>query len=145
MNILNIISALLCWSSLLKWSSVSPRLWTCGPWVSLSTVLSSGRQVCILCSTINSKDQNVNFTYCWAREGKTILLSWCGSHPVRFYKCGSQLLPLFSWDSVLTLGEKLHCLSFVSSHSPPQCPFIDENILALHNKIRTKPVEFPEK
>lgn len=27
----------------------------------------------------------------------------------------------------------------------PQCPFIDENILALHNKIRTKPVEFPER
>lgn len=25
-----------------------------------------------------------------------------------------------------------------------QCPFIDEYILALHNKIRTKPVEFPE-
>lgn len=25
-----------------------------------------------------------------------------------------------------------------------QCPFIDEYILALHNKIRTRPVEFPE-
>lgn len=25
-----------------------------------------------------------------------------------------------------------------------QCPFIDEYILALHNKIKNKPVEFPE-
>lgn len=42
----------------------------------------------------------------------------------------------------------LHCiLTYLALVFPPlsvQCPFIDEYILALHNKIRTKPVEFPE-
>lgn len=35
----------------------------------------------------------------------------------------------------LTTGKSLFVL---------QCPFIDEYILGLHNKIKSKPVEFPE-
>ncbi|XP_056911527.1 calcium/calmodulin-dependent protein kinase kinase 1 isoform X3 [Takifugu flavidus] len=37
------------------------------------------------------------------------------------------------------MGVTLYCFVF------GKCPFIDENILALHNKIRTEPVEFPER
>uniref|UniRef100_A0A3Q3WF09 non-specific serine/threonine protein kinase n=1 Tax=Mola mola TaxID=94237 RepID=A0A3Q3WF09_MOLML len=36
------------------------------------------------------------------------------------------------------MGVTLYCFVF------GKCPFIDEYILALHNKIRTRPVEFPE-
>ncbi|XP_063343768.1 calcium/calmodulin-dependent protein kinase kinase 1 isoform X2 [Pelmatolapia mariae] len=39
---------------------------------------------------------------------------------------------------VWAMGVTLYCFVF------GKCPFIDEYILALHNKIRTKPVEFPE-
>uniref|UniRef100_I3KLQ9 non-specific serine/threonine protein kinase n=2 Tax=Oreochromis TaxID=8139 RepID=I3KLQ9_ORENI len=39
---------------------------------------------------------------------------------------------------VWAMGVTLYCFAF------GKCPFIDEYILALHNKIRTKPVEFPE-
>nr|XP_046265913.1 calcium/calmodulin-dependent protein kinase kinase 1 isoform X2 [Scatophagus argus]XP_046265914.1 calcium/calmodulin-dependent protein kinase kinase 1 isoform X2 [Scatophagus argus] len=39
---------------------------------------------------------------------------------------------------VWAMGVTLYCFIF------GKCPFIDEYILALHNKIRTKPVEFPE-
>ncbi|CAF98517.1 unnamed protein product, partial [Tetraodon nigroviridis] len=39
------------------------------------------------------------------------------------------------------MGVTLYCFVFGKA----SCPFIDENILALHNKIRTKPVEFPER
>ncbi|KAL7838193.1 hypothetical protein AOLI_G00265970 [Acnodon oligacanthus] len=40
---------------------------------------------------------------------------------------------------VWAMGVTLYCFVF------GKCPFIDEYILALHNKIRSKPVEFPEK
>ncbi|XP_028323332.1 calcium/calmodulin-dependent protein kinase kinase 1-like isoform X2 [Gouania willdenowi] len=36
------------------------------------------------------------------------------------------------------MGVTLYCFVF------GKCPFIDEYILALHNKIRSKPVDFPE-
>uniref|UniRef100_A0A3B4AIQ7 non-specific serine/threonine protein kinase n=1 Tax=Periophthalmus magnuspinnatus TaxID=409849 RepID=A0A3B4AIQ7_9GOBI len=39
---------------------------------------------------------------------------------------------------VWAMGVTLYCFVF------GKCPFIDDYILALHNKIRTKPVEFPE-
>ncbi|XP_069003098.1 calcium/calmodulin-dependent protein kinase kinase 1 isoform X2 [Embiotoca jacksoni] len=39
---------------------------------------------------------------------------------------------------VWAIGVTLYCFVF------GKCPFIDEYILALHNKIRTKPVDFPE-
>uniref|UniRef100_A0A673BSE4 Protein kinase domain-containing protein n=1 Tax=Sphaeramia orbicularis TaxID=375764 RepID=A0A673BSE4_9TELE len=39
---------------------------------------------------------------------------------------------------VWAMGVTLYCFVF------GKCPFIDEYILALHNKIRTKPVDFPE-
>ncbi|XP_072231504.1 calcium/calmodulin-dependent protein kinase kinase 1 isoform X2 [Leuresthes tenuis] len=39
---------------------------------------------------------------------------------------------------VWAMGITLYCFVF------GKCPFIDEYILALHNKIRTKPVDFPE-
>ncbi|XP_061559341.1 calcium/calmodulin-dependent protein kinase kinase 1 isoform X2 [Phycodurus eques] len=39
---------------------------------------------------------------------------------------------------VWAMGVTLYCFIF------GKCPFIDEYILALHNKIRTKPVDFPE-
>ncbi|XP_026228299.1 calcium/calmodulin-dependent protein kinase kinase 1a [Anabas testudineus] len=39
---------------------------------------------------------------------------------------------------VWAMGVTLYCFVF------GKCPFIDEYILALHNKIRTRPVEFPE-
>ncbi|KAI1903740.1 hypothetical protein AGOR_G00030330 [Albula goreensis] len=39
---------------------------------------------------------------------------------------------------VWAMGVTLYCFVF------GKCPFIDEYILALHNKIRSKPVEFPE-
>uniref|UniRef100_A0A3P8VY47 calcium/calmodulin-dependent protein kinase n=1 Tax=Cynoglossus semilaevis TaxID=244447 RepID=A0A3P8VY47_CYNSE len=39
---------------------------------------------------------------------------------------------------VWAMGVTLYCFVF------GKCPFIDEYILALHNKIRTKPVEYPE-
>ncbi|XP_013875065.1 calcium/calmodulin-dependent protein kinase kinase 1 isoform X2 [Austrofundulus limnaeus] len=39
---------------------------------------------------------------------------------------------------VWAMGITLYCFVF------GKCPFIDEYILALHNKIKTKPVEFPE-
>lgn len=39
---------------------------------------------------------------------------------------------------VWAMGVTLHCFVF------GKCPFIDEYILALHNKIRTKPVDFPD-
>uniref|UniRef100_A0A671TT97 calcium/calmodulin-dependent protein kinase n=1 Tax=Sparus aurata TaxID=8175 RepID=A0A671TT97_SPAAU len=39
---------------------------------------------------------------------------------------------------VWAMGVTLYCFIF------GKCPFIDEYILALHNKIRTRPVEFPE-
>ncbi|KAM9384797.1 calcium/calmodulin-dependent protein kinase kinase 1 isoform 2-T3 [Pholidichthys leucotaenia] len=39
---------------------------------------------------------------------------------------------------VWAMGVTLYCFVF------GKCPFIDEYILALHNKIRTNPVEFPE-
>ncbi|KAJ0004269.1 hypothetical protein NQD34_010483 [Periophthalmus magnuspinnatus] len=44
---------------------------------------------------------------------------------------------------VWAMGVTLYCFVFgkASTHT---CPFIDDYILALHNKIRTKPVEFPE-
>ncbi|XP_035288923.1 calcium/calmodulin-dependent protein kinase kinase 1 isoform X1 [Anguilla anguilla] len=39
---------------------------------------------------------------------------------------------------VWAMGVTLYCFVF------GKCPFIDEYILALHNKIRSRPVEFPE-
>uniref|UniRef100_A0A3P9MFZ8 non-specific serine/threonine protein kinase n=1 Tax=Oryzias latipes TaxID=8090 RepID=A0A3P9MFZ8_ORYLA len=39
---------------------------------------------------------------------------------------------------VWAMGVTLYCFVF------GKCPFIDEYILALHNKIKTKPVDFPE-
>ncbi|XP_043997364.1 calcium/calmodulin-dependent protein kinase kinase 1 isoform X2 [Gambusia affinis] len=39
---------------------------------------------------------------------------------------------------VWAMGITLYCFVF------GKCPFIDEYILALHNKIKTKPVDFPE-
>lgn len=39
---------------------------------------------------------------------------------------------------VWAMGVTLYCFVF------GKCPFIDEYILALHNKIRTRPVDFPE-
>uniref|UniRef100_A0A8D2ZEF7 Calcium/calmodulin-dependent protein kinase kinase 1, alpha a n=1 Tax=Scophthalmus maximus TaxID=52904 RepID=A0A8D2ZEF7_SCOMX len=39
---------------------------------------------------------------------------------------------------VWAMGVTLYCFVF------GKCPFIDEYILALHNKIRSKPVDFPE-
>ncbi|XP_058857587.1 calcium/calmodulin-dependent protein kinase kinase 1-like isoform X1 [Acipenser ruthenus] len=39
---------------------------------------------------------------------------------------------------IWAMGVTLYCFVF------GKCPFIDEYILALHNKIRNKPVEFPE-
>uniref|UniRef100_A0A665U9M6 calcium/calmodulin-dependent protein kinase n=1 Tax=Echeneis naucrates TaxID=173247 RepID=A0A665U9M6_ECHNA len=39
---------------------------------------------------------------------------------------------------VWAMGVTLYCFIF------GKCPFIDEYILALHNKIRSKPVDFPE-
>ncbi|KAM8835624.1 calcium/calmodulin-dependent protein kinase kinase 1 isoform 1-T1 [Synchiropus picturatus] len=39
---------------------------------------------------------------------------------------------------VWAMGVTLYCFAF------GKCPFIDDYILALHNKIRTKPVDFPE-
>lgn len=78
----------------------------------------------------------------WACQTETIVLSWCGSQFIYIneYMLESLLL-LFSWQEN---SGTIHCLLFLFP-SPPQCPFIDENILALHNKIRTKPVEFPER
>ncbi|XP_047235701.1 calcium/calmodulin-dependent protein kinase kinase 1 isoform X2 [Girardinichthys multiradiatus] len=40
---------------------------------------------------------------------------------------------------VWAMGITLYCFVF------GKCPFIDEYILALHNKIKTKPVDFPER
>nr|XP_057943761.1 calcium/calmodulin-dependent protein kinase kinase 1 isoform X1 [Doryrhamphus excisus] len=60
---------------------------------------------------------------------------------------------------VWAMGVTLYCFIFGKQEShlmylscvwPPfsaprlQCPFIDEYIMALHNKIRTRPVDFPE-
>lgn len=36
----------------------------------------------------------------------------------------------------------VHAICVVSSR---QCPFYDDYIVSLHNKIKNKPVEFPEK
>ncbi|KPP67607.1 hypothetical protein Z043_113787 [Scleropages formosus] len=37
-----------------------------------------------------------------------------------------------------------NCIPVSDLHERDECPFIDEYILALHNKIKNKPVEFPE-
>ncbi|KAK7925656.1 hypothetical protein WMY93_007966 [Mugilogobius chulae] len=51
---------------------------------------------------------------------------------------GTAGTPAFMALDVWAMGVTLYCFVY------GKCPFIDDYILALHNKIRTKPVEFPE-
>lgn len=149
-----------CLMSLL---ALSWRRWTCGPWELPSTVSSLERQVCtfsISCIssyglqkvTVKGLVFILSCVYvcacflCFKRQPSSSIIH--SNKSLSWYCCCCFFqLSLGIHVFFGTVGYLMYLLCvfhFLFPLPHLQCPFIDEYILALHNKIRTKPVEFPE-
>lgn len=138
--------------------SLSSRRWMCGLWESPSTASSLGRQVCTfsvshsfisICSTNDRREVSTRSTACYqqpeAHQWEQCLPPyWLWS----IYWNEHNRLKIMLLYFVLSVWKVDDCIWFSNNLLyvlSLQCPFIDEYILALHNKIKTKPVDFPEK